>query len=110
MNRLPHLTLAIALICTLPGAPVHAQGKPTPPEPRKQSIGELECRTLLRLGGEERDFTILYLHGFVSGRANQQLLPVQDLADATDRLLDHCIDKPSDKALAVLEQLRAATK
>lgn len=36
--------------------------------------GELECHTLLRLGGEERDFMILYPHGFVSGRANQQLL------------------------------------
>jgi hypothetical protein len=110
MNRLPYLTLAIALTSSLPGSPVHAQGTPTAAEPRQQALGELECRTLLRLSGEERDFTLLYLHGFVSGRANQQLLPVKDLAEATDRLLDHCIDRPSDKALVVLEQLRAARK
>jgi hypothetical protein len=110
MNRTPYLTLAIALTCGLPNAPAHAQGAASTAEPRQQSIGELECRTLLRLGGEERDFTLLYLHGFVSGRANQQLLPVKDLAEATDRLLDHCIDKPSDKALTVLEQLRATLR
>ena len=110
MNRLPYLALAIALTSSLPGSPVHAQGTPTSAEPRQQGLGELECHTLLRLSGEERDFTLLYLHGFVSGRANQQLLPVKDLAEATDRLLDHCVDKPSDKALAVLEKLRAARK
>jgi hypothetical protein len=46
----------------------------------------------------------------VSGRANQQLLPVKDLAEDTDRLIDRCTDKPSDKVLAVLEQLRASRR
>ncbi|MBP9910110.1 MAG: hypothetical protein KBF65_12020 [Rubrivivax sp.] len=95
------------LVFSLPISAAQAQGTPTPDAPRQAAIGELDCRTLLRLGGEERDFTILYLHGFVSGRTNQQLLPVKDLAEATDRLIDRCIDKPADKALGVLEQVRA---
>lgn len=108
MTDRPHAALAAALVCfLLPISAVHAQGTSVPAEPRQTAIGELDCRTLLRLGGEERDFTILYLHGFVSGRANQQLLPVKDLAEATDRLIDRCIDKPADKVLSVLEQARA---
>ncbi len=89
-----------------------AQAQGTAPDAgsRQQAIGELDCRTLLKLGGEERDFTILYLHGFVSGRINQQLLPIKDLAEATDRLIDRCIDKPADKVLGVLEALRAVRK
>ena len=108
MTYRTHAALAAALVLFLPISAVHAQGTPAPAPPRQAAIGELDCRTLLRLGGEERDFTILYLHGFVSGRSNQQLLPVKDLAEATDRLIDRCIDKPADKVLGVLEQVRGA--
>lgn len=109
MNRPTCLKIAAALTCTLAAATANAQ--PTPAaEARQQALNDLECRTLLRLGGEERDFTLLYLHGFVSGRTQQLLLPVKDLAEATDQLIERCIDKPNDKALAVLEQLRAARK
>lgn len=111
MNRLPVSTLLSLLAATLTSTAALAQGATPSAEPRtQQALNELECRTLLRLGGEERDFTLLYLHGFVSGRANQLLLPVKDLAEATDRLIDGCIDKPSAKALAVLEQLRTPRK
>ena len=109
MNRLPRLALVTFLACTTAWTTAYAQQVPVAEAPQ-QAIGELECRTLLRLSGEERDFTLLYLHGFVSGRSNQQLLPVKELAEATDRLLDRCIDKPSDKVLTVLEQVRAARR
>ena len=104
--------LLTLLLATLGGAAlsVQAQGTPAAEARPQQALGELECRTLLRLSGEERDFTILYLHGFVSGRTNLQLLPVKDLADATDRLIDQCIDKPSAKVLSVLEQIRGTRR
>jgi hypothetical protein len=34
------------------------------------------------------------------------LLPTDELAAATDRVIDHCIDKPNDKLLPVFEQAR----
>lgn len=108
MTHGPLAALAAAFVFALPISAAHAQGAPAPDAPRQVAIGELDCRTLLRLGGEERDFTILYLHGFVSGRTNKQLLPVKDLAEATDRLIDRCIDKPAEKVLGMLEQVRGA--
>lgn len=110
MTRSHVLSVAAALVCALPATAVLAQAAPAQAEQWQATIGELDCRTLLRLGGEERAFTILYLHGFVSGRLNQQLLPVKDLSEATDALIDRCIDKPAEKALAVLEQVRATRK
>lgn len=111
MSRLLFPLILVALAGPLAGTPAHAQAAAPAADSRpQQALGELECRTLLRLSGDERDFTILYLHGFVSGRVNQQLLPVKDLAEATDRLIDECIDKPSAKVLGVLEHVRGARK
>lgn len=105
--RYPLLT---ALAGLLASTPTLAQGTTPAVEPRQQALGDLECRTLLRLSGEERDFTVLYLHGFVSGRMNQMQPQVKGLSEATDKLIDRCIDKPSEKALVVLESLRGAGK
>ncbi len=78
------------------------------PAPREAGIDQLECRTLLRLGGEERAYTLLYYHGFVSGRMNQMSLDPLTMAEATDRVVDHCIDHPDDKLLPVFEKYRKA--
>ena len=76
--------------------------------PRDAGLDQLECRTLLRLGGDERAYTLLYYHGFVSGRTNQMSLDPQTMAEATDRIVDHCIDHPGDKLLPVFEKQRKA--
>lgn len=36
----------------------------------------------------------------------QTSLSAQVLAGATDRVVDHCIDKPGDKLLSVFERMR----
>ena len=111
MTRTLALGLAFAASFTLAATAARAQQAATPADASVQMpITELACRTLLQLGGEERNFTIVYLHGFVSGRLNQPLLPVRELAEATDRLIDRCIDKPSEKALTVMEQVRASRR
>lgn len=106
MTRYRSLVLAAGFAMFSGLAPAWAQSAAPAAQGKQAPIGELDCRTLLRLGGEERDFTILYFHGFVSGRSNLQLLPVQELAEATDKVIEHCIDKPGDKVLAVFEQVR----
>jgi hypothetical protein len=106
-------TAATVLLCCLAGSfalPAAAQTKAAVPAataaPKQPALNDMDCRTLLRLGGEERAFTILYMHGFISGKTNQLLLPADELAAATDRVIDHCIDKPNDKLLPVFEQAR----
>lgn len=90
------------------GAPAaYGQAKNAAPAAQKSpALNELDCRTFLKLDGDERAYTIVYYHGFISGRLNQLELPVDVMATATDRIVDQCIDKPSDKVLAVFEQLR----
>jgi hypothetical protein len=105
---LPALFTALGL-CALGAAPLAAaQGAAAPQtgQAGQAALNELDCRTLLRLSGDERAYTLVYLHGFVSGRTNQLLLPTAEMAEATDRIIDHCIDKPGDKVLPAFEQVR----
>ena len=96
---------AVLAALTFAAVAAQAQEKPSVP-PKQAAIDEIDCRTLLRLGGEERAFTILYLHGYVSGMKGQKLLPVQELAEATDRIVDQCIDRPGERLLPVFERVR----
>ena len=101
-TRLPIL-MAITAIGLLPAL---GQAAEPAPAPRDAGIDQLDCRTLLRLGGDERAYTLLYFHGFVSGRQNQMRLEVREMAAVTDQVVDHCIDRPGDRLLPVFEKYR----
>lgn len=106
-----HVTTAALLLALGANAPsALAQAKAAPTAPKSPALNELDCRTFLKLDGDERAFTLVYYHGFISGRLNQMELPVDAMAAATDRVVDHCIDKPGDKVLAVFEQARKQPK
>ena len=107
-SMLRNLTLTTLLAAAALSAPtVGAQGQPAVGAARAPALDELDCRTLLRLSGDERGYTIVYMHGYVSGRKGLTQFPAQDLAEATDRVVEQCIDKPGDKLLAVFERVRA---
>jgi hypothetical protein len=106
MNALRNLTMAALFAAACTFAPViAAQDKPAASQ-GAAAIDDVDCRTLLRLGGEERGFTLIYFHGYVSGKRGQTKLSPQDLSEATDRIVDQCIDKPGEKLLAVFERAR----
>jgi len=108
MNSQRHLPLTHLLAAASLCLPIAlAQAQPITGSQKPPALDELDCRTLLRLGGEERAYTLLYMHGFVSGKRGQTLLPTQELAEATDRIIDHCIDRPGDMLLPVFERVRA---
>jgi hypothetical protein len=106
MKPIPHHAAACLVAALLCAPAAIAQDKREAAPARQQAIDELDCRTLLRLGGEERGYTLVYLHGFVSGRRAQLRLAPEALAEATDRIVDHCIDHPGDRLLAVFERFR----
>ena len=99
---------ALMAVAALASPVVMAQDKPAASEPMQKQMGidALDCRTLLRLSGDERSFTILYLHGYISGKRGQTLLPAQQLAQETDKVIDQCIDSPGDKILPLFDKAR----
>ena len=66
----------------------------------------LDCRTFLQMEGDNRNNTLLFLHGYVSGQAKQTKIDLGPVAESTDRIINQCIDKPSDNLLAVFTKNR----
>lgn len=67
---------------------------------------EFTCRDMLIRSGFERDFTVAYMHGFMSGKLNETEFDVSKLTAATDSVLDYCISNPDAAIMAAFEQAR----
>jgi HdeA/HdeB family protein len=69
------------------GAPADAA-----PVPTSVDLSKFDCRTLLHMEGEDRDQAMIFLHGYVSAQKRQTTIDFAPLADATDKIVDFCID------------------
>jgi len=67
---------------------------------------EFTCRDMLVRSGFERDFTIAYMHGFMSGKLNETTFDANKLTFATDAVLDFCISNPDASIIAAFEKAR----
>lgn len=103
------MTLAVTMsLCILPiGSALWAEEADEADITYKDyKIDEMTCREMLKMGGTERDFTMIFLHGFMSGKKSQLLFEPGPLAEASDKVLDQCINNPDAKLLAVFEKAR----
>ncbi|MCU0809849.1 MAG: HdeA family protein [Thiobacillaceae bacterium] len=108
ITRIKSRFFSLIAVAVLGSQPMLSQADTPSPAPKDAGIDQLDCRTLLRLGGDDRDYTLLYFHGFVSGKNNQTRLEIEDMAMATDQVVEHCIDHPKDNLLPVFEKYRKA--
>jgi hypothetical protein len=69
-------------------------------------IDKVTCREMLKMGGDERDFTIIYMHGFINGTQNTMEFDGPKLTEATDMVLDACISNPDATILSVFDKVR----
>lgn len=72
----------------------------------KVNIDEISCREMLKMASEERDFTMIFLHGFMSGKKGQIEFDGPALTEATDQVLDVCIASPDDSLLSAFKKVR----
>jgi len=69
-------------------------------------MNEFTCKDMLIRSGFERDFTMAYMHGFMSGKVNETEFDVEKLTRATDAVLEYCISKPDATILSAFEEAR----
>ena len=80
--------------------------EPASPATGEFSLKSLTCRDALKMGrGESRD-TVLFFHGFMSGKKNEMIFKADALAEATDRIIDGCIDSPDTSLFEMFEKYR----
>lgn len=74
------------------GAVAFAQDKINP----ILDLKTLDCRAFLKLDSDHRNDVLMFYHGYISGQKNETVVNVDKLAQATDKVMDYCIDKPAD--------------
>jgi hypothetical protein len=100
-NRIAIAVLSAAALAGISYA-ASAQTKPT-----AFRINDVTCRDLLKMDGDEKDFTIVYFHGFHSGSNKIETFDAEALGAATDKVMDHCIDDPKSNLRSVFEKSRS---
>ena len=72
----------------------------------KIKIDELTCREMLKMGAQEREFTMVFMHGLISGAQNEMVFDAPVLTAASDAVLNACIDNPDATLLGTFKDAR----
>ena len=73
-------------------------------------LAKIDCRSMLKMDNDERDFTMIFFHGMMSGKNNEMTFDGLALSEVTDKVLDHCIDNPKDMLISVFEKYRGKSE
>ena len=96
-----NLVTAATLVLMLVGGPVAASDETSSPK----DLNDYQCKDVMRLSGSDRENALAFVHGYALGKKNQTQFQVDVLTAVTDKFIEHCLDHPSDNALAVFEKL-----
>ena len=72
----------------------------------KFNLNDIDCREWIKMEEDEEEFTLIYFHGFLSGKKGQMTFDVEALTKATDDIEEHCISNPGDKLITAFEKFR----
>ncbi|MXN66930.1 hypothetical protein GR183_18610 [Stappia sp. GBMRC 2046] len=101
MRDLKVLLSSMIALLLLGGAAAYAQD-----EAIKVEVDKITCREMLKMASDEREFTLIFMHGFISGKKGELLFDGPALTEDTDQILDACIGGPDETLLAVFEKVR----
>ena len=98
------ITASIGVMVVAGSSPAFSQEKSK--EWTSIDLNTLDCRTYLKMTSDERQTTVAFYHGFVSGMKKEMTVDVPAMAEISDKVLDQCIDKPGEVLLKVFQENR----
>ena len=104
MNQLKYVIATTALVLSIPSLSVYGQSGSNQLDASTVDIATLDCRELLKLNDSDKEATLSYYHGYLSGKNNQLTVDVVKLGEISDQVIDYCIDNPNEPLLTVFEQ------
>lgn len=69
-------------------------------------LEKISCRELLKMPGEDKKLTLIFYHGLMSAKKDQMVVDRITLRDATDQVIDYCINNPDETLMTVFDQYR----
>ncbi len=106
MKKFRWLFLVCAIAVSGLSTSAQAQSSPNTDESDVVDIRTLTCRELLKSEGENRANLVIFMHGFINGKTDNPKIDAPVLAEATNAIVDACINNPESQLLGVFEQNR----
>ena len=107
MNQFKWIAVvSTAFVLSISSVSVYGQNGPKQEDTSMIDAETLDCRFLLKLNDNEREATLAYYQGFMSGKKNELMVDVEKLGEVSDKVIDYCIDNPDDSLLTIFEQYR----
>ncbi|TVQ45819.1 MAG: hypothetical protein EA365_07100 [Gloeocapsa sp. DLM2.Bin57] len=72
--------------------------------PKDIDIETMDCRTMLQMGGDDRESVIIFYHGYITAHNNATTINVLNLGQLTDQVINSCIDNPDETILNTFKQ------
>lgn len=101
------LALSAASVALGAGVSARAAQDDAPAAIEAIDIAKLTCRDLLKSPGDERDYFVLFILGYLHGADGKTEVNIPKLAGHTDKAIDACIAKPSANLLEVFRSVRS---
>ncbi len=118
IRKLTQVLTVMLAVSGLSTIAAYAQSKPTqisrsdtkPTIPATINLAQITCRSVLKMPADDRAFTLVFFHGYMSGKYNETMLNGEQLATITDKIADACIDRPETPLMQVFAQFRSGSQ
>ena len=104
MNKLKYVITTTVFLLSIPALSVYGQNESNQLNASTVDISTLDCRELLKLNDTDKEATLAYYHGYLSGKNNELTVDVIKLGEVSDQVIDYCIDNPNEPLLTVFEK------
>ena len=104
MNKVYWIVVSTALVLGIPNIGVYAQNNTIAES--YVDLKTMACQNLLKLNDRDQEATIMFFHGYITGKNQELTVDTSALGRVSDKVIDHCIYNPDDDLLSVFEKYR----
>ena len=105
MKKYSLVLLLSAIAVTTASLPARTQ-EAEAESPDTPSLDATTCREILQSSGENRTNSLIFMHGYISGKKGELVIDAPALANVTEQVINTCIDNPDRNVLSVMEEVR----
>jgi hypothetical protein len=102
MHKINKKSFILALIISVTGF-INLNSNAYAQEQKIIELKAINCREVLKMEGKERELTLVFFHGFFTGKNNEMTINIDSLKNKTDKILDYCINNPNDSLIRAFE-------
>ena len=99
--------VTVALSFLSAGSAVAAETSDAVESGLKVQFNEMSCGEMLVQTGKTRDFTMVFMHGFISGLKKDYLFDAVKVSEATDKVYEMCVADTKANLLEVFQKARS---